>query len=57
METKNTFREHLNKSSEIARAWPSWKQNAPNHVNKTVASDNRVITNNHVSVEKKAKSD
>ena len=57
METKNTFREHLNKSSEIARAWPSWKQNAPNHVNKTVASDNRAITNNHVSVEKKAKSD
>lgn len=27
METKNSFRDHLNKSSEIVRHWPSWKQN------------------------------
>jgi len=27
METKNSFRDHLNKSSEIVSHWPSWKQN------------------------------
>ena len=55
METKNTFREHLNKSSEIARAWPSWKQNAPSHVSKTVVNDSRAVNNGHVSVVKKQK--
>ena len=31
MENKNSFRDHLIKSSQIVREWPSWKQNAVTH--------------------------
>lgn len=40
MENKNAFLDHLNKSSQIVREWPSWKQNAAPQ--QSSASDNSI---------------
>jgi hypothetical protein len=41
MEIKNSFRDHLAKSSQIVREWPAWKQSPVSRERSTTVEANR----------------
>lgn len=54
MEIKNSFRDHLNRSSEIVRHWPSWKQNVDHdRIKSTDSGDGKALATSALGNQKK----